>query len=178
MVGATRDLSVRQQQQRQHRERLAGTVGLIVCAAAFAIALVMLTGPLPLVLGLGALVGAVALVRNPRLGLYLLLFCSLFLEQWGIAGLDPVTARLPFYQTLAGVGALPVPVSPLEMVLLLTLATVVLPLITRSGTKSGPRTKVAPLRAIRGTTTAARVRRRTISSGLTGTGRAPTPARV
>src|SRR4051794_37292657 len=133
MVDATRNLSVRQQQQRQHRERLVGTIVLIVCAVACAVSLVMLTGPLPLALGLGALLLASAIVRNPRLGLYLLFFCALFLEQWGITGLDPVTGRLPFYQTLAGVGALPVPISPLEMVLLLMLAAVVLPAIARSG---------------------------------------------
>src|SRR5206468_1730153 len=134
MVEATQNLSVYQQQKRQRRERLAGAVGLIACAVAFGIALVLITGPLPLALGLAALVCVVVIALRPRLGLYLLLFCAIFLEQWAIAGLDPLTSRLPFYQTLSGSSTFPLPVSPLEMLLLLTLAAVLLPHIARRGT--------------------------------------------
>src|SRR5437763_17194737 len=102
MADATPNLSVRLLQKSQHRERLAGTVGLVVCAVAFGVALVLLTGPLPLAIGLAALVCVVSIAFRPRVGLYLLLFCAIFLEQWAIAGLDPLTARLPFYQTLSG----------------------------------------------------------------------------
>jgi hypothetical protein len=122
MVAATRNLSVHEEQKRQRRERLVGTAALLLCAVVLAAALVLFTGPVPLALGLAALLGAVAIVRNPRTGLYLLLFCAIALEQWGILGLEPLTARLPFYQTLAGADVLPIPVSPLEMILLLTLA--------------------------------------------------------
>ncbi len=106
---------------------------LILCALAFAVLLVLLTGPVPLAIGLGVLIGVTAIALRPRLGLYLLLFCALLLEQWGIVGLDPVTGRLPFYQTLAGTSSFPLPVSPLEMILLLTLAVVLLPLVARRG---------------------------------------------
>jgi hypothetical protein len=134
MVEATQNLSVYQQQKRQRRERLAGSLGLIVCAVAFGITLVLLTGPLPLALGLAALVCVVAIALRPRIGLYLLLFCAIFLEQWAIAGLDPLTARLPFYQTLSGSSNFPLPISPLEIILLLTIAAVLLPHMARRGT--------------------------------------------
>ncbi|HET9493781.1 MAG TPA: O-antigen ligase family protein, partial [Chloroflexia bacterium] len=134
MVGAARDLSVYRQQKRQRRERLAGAVGLIAAAMAFATALVLLTGPLPLALGFAALLGVTVIAQNPRIGLYLLLFNAILLEQWGIVGLDPVTKWFPFYETLSGAYGAGVPVSPVEMVLLVTLAAVVLPrLIRRDG---------------------------------------------
>jgi hypothetical protein len=133
MVAATRDLSIYQQQKRQRRERLAGTTGLILCAVAFAASLVLPNGPLALALGLVALLFVVAISLNPRVGLYLLLFCAIFLEQWSIVGLDPLTAKLPFYQTLSGSSGFPLPVSPVEMVLLLTLAAVALPHVARRG---------------------------------------------
>src|SRR5437588_12931867 len=102
MVAAIRDLSVYQQQVIQRRERLAGTAELIILAFAFAASFLLPDGPLTFVLGLMVLVGAAAILLNPRIGLYLLLFCALFLEQWGIVGLDPLTAQLPIYQTLSG----------------------------------------------------------------------------
>src|SRR5437762_2491765 len=134
MVDAAQNLSVYQQQKRQRRERLAGAAVLIACAVGFGVALAVLTGPLPLALGLAALVCVVAIALRPRIGLYLLLFCAIFLEQWAIAGLDPLTARLPFYQTLSGSSNFPLPVSPLEMLLLLTLTAVLLPHVARRGT--------------------------------------------
>ena len=124
MVGAVQNLSVSQQQKRQRQERSILTAVLILCALACAVSLVLVTGPLPLAVGLVALILVVAIFARPRTGLYLLLFCSLFLEQWGIVGLDPVTARLPFYQTFSGTGGIPLPVSPLEMLLIVTLAAV------------------------------------------------------
>src|SRR5688500_11423231 len=101
MIAAARNLSVDQHRQRQRRERLAGALALVAGAAAAAVSIVLLTGPVPLVAGSVALLGAGAILLRPRIGLYLLLFCAVFLEQWGITGLDPLTARLPFYQTLA-----------------------------------------------------------------------------
>ena len=134
MVEATGNLSVGQQQKRQRREQLIGAAGLIACAVVCAMALVLVTGPLPLALGVTALLGAVAIWARPRLGLYLLLFSAIFLEQWGIAGLDPLTVRFPFYQTLSGSSGLPLPISPVEMVLLVTLAAVLLPCLVRRET--------------------------------------------
>jgi hypothetical protein len=131
MVGATHKLSVQQLQARQRRERIAGAGGLVVGAIAVAVALALLTGPLPLAVGFIALVVAVAIVLNPRIGLYLLLFCAVVLEQWGIVGLDPVTGRFPFYETLSGAYGVPLPVSPVEFVLLLTLAATEVPGLLR-----------------------------------------------
>jgi hypothetical protein len=135
MAVATQNLSVEQLQRGQRRDRLAGVAVLTVFAVAYAIGLFLLTDPLPFAIGLAVLLFVVVLFSNPRIGLYLLFFNALFLEQWGIAGINPVTASSPFYQTLAGTGGLPVSVSPVEMVLLLTLAAVVLPhLARREGT--------------------------------------------
>ena len=53
-----------------------GRRGSSLLRVACAIALVLLTGPLPLVLGLAALLCVVAISLNPRVGLYLLLFCA------------------------------------------------------------------------------------------------------
>ena len=98
MVDTAQNLSVPLLLKRQRRERLAGAVGLIAGAVACAVLLVLLTGPLPLVVALAAILCVAAILSNARVGLYLLFFCSLALEQWGIVGLDPVTGRLPFYQ--------------------------------------------------------------------------------
>ena len=133
MVQAVQNLSVTEQQKRQRQERLVWTVVLIGCALTCAFALALVTGPLPIAAGLVALMLVVAIAIRPRLGLYLLLFCSLFLEQWGIVGLDPVTARLPFYQTFSGTGGIPLPVSPLEVLLIVTLVAVAFPHIARRG---------------------------------------------
>ncbi|MEO8285474.1 MAG: O-antigen ligase family protein [Chloroflexota bacterium] len=133
MVDAARNLSVLQLLKRQRRERLVGAAALLACALAWAVALVLLTGPLPLVLGLAVLLCVVAIALRPQIGLYVLLFCAVFLEQWGIVGLDPVTARFPFYFTLSGSYGIPIPVSPVEMILMLTLVVVVLPHIARRG---------------------------------------------
>jgi hypothetical protein len=134
MLQAAQNLTVEQQVLKQRRERLIGAAALVACALAFAIALVLLTGPLPLVLGMGALLLVVAIAMKPRVGVYLLLFCALLFEQWGIVGLAPLTAIYPFYQTLASTIGFPVPVSPVELLLILTLAAVVLPHVARRGT--------------------------------------------
>lgn len=133
MVQAVQNLSVNQQQKRQRQERLIWSGLLIACAIACAFALTFVTGPLPIAAGLVALMLVVVIAVRPRTGLYLLLFCSLFLEQWGIVGLDPITARIPFYQTFSGTGGIPLPVSPLEVLLIVTLAAVAIPHIARRG---------------------------------------------
>jgi hypothetical protein len=133
MVGAAQNLSVLQMQKRQRRERIMGATGLLICAAACAIALVLVTGPLPLAIGLVGLVVAVGIFRKPVVGLYLLFFCSIFLEQWGIVGLNPVTANVPFYYTLSGAYGIPIPVSPLEMILVVTLVAMMVPYVARRG---------------------------------------------
>jgi hypothetical protein len=133
MVAAVRKLSVVELARRQRRERVAGTVVILAGAAAFAAALVLFTGPLPLALGLAVLFGAAALLLHPRAGLYLLLFSAIFLEQWGIIGLEPVSAQFPFYETLSGAYGLPLPVSPVEMVLLVTIAGALLPHVAGRG---------------------------------------------
>ena len=121
MVGAAQNLSVHQQQRLQRRERLVWVGGLGVAAAACAAVLVLFPDPLPLALGVAGVLGAAAIALNPRIGLYVLLVSAILLEQWGIAGLDPVTGRFPFYQTLAAALGVPLRVSPVELLLLLTL---------------------------------------------------------
>jgi hypothetical protein len=133
MVDTTQNLSVNLLQKRQRRERITWTAGLIACGVVVAILLSVVTGPLPLAIGLAALVCVVAIALNPRLGLYLLFFCAITIEQWGIVGLNPVTAQFFFYQTLSGYSGFPLPVSPVEMVVLVTLAAVALPYVARRG---------------------------------------------
>jgi hypothetical protein len=133
MIDAANNLSVHRQQDRQRRERLAWTAGLVLCALAWAAALALLTGPLPLAIVLGTLLFVGLILTRPRVGLYLLLFAAIFLEQWGIAGIDSLTALSPFYQTLAGAAGLPISVSPVEIVLLVTLVGVLLPLVSARG---------------------------------------------
>jgi O-Antigen ligase len=131
MVVATRNLSVHEEQTRQQREWLALTVGLIVGALVCAALLMLPNGSLALALGLGALLCVAVIWVDPRIGLYVLLFCVIFLEQWGIVGLDPLTARFPFYQTVAATTGFPLPLSPVEIMLLLTLTAVVLRRVAR-----------------------------------------------
>ncbi len=74
--------------------------------------------------------------RRPLTILYFLVAAALIIEQWPIAGLSVFTTQ-PFFQTLSGAGFLPLPVSPAEITLLLTLAAVLLQSITKQRVYKG-----------------------------------------
>jgi hypothetical protein len=145
MVAASRPLSIREQQARQRRERLAGAAALVAGGIACATAMVLVTGPLVPAIGFTALLCAAAIWRQPVAGVYILFGCALAVEEWGIAGLSPLTGRVPIYQTLAGSTGVPLSISPVELLILLTFAAVVLPIVARRGARFQTGPLLAPL---------------------------------
>ena len=68
----------------------------------------------------GALAG-LALLVWPRLGLYALFAAALLLEEWGIAGLEPITGQLHFFQNVSGYSPIPLRLSAADLLVILTL---------------------------------------------------------
>lgn len=120
----------------QRWTRVIGVVALLGCALAFgallATGMIAIMPVAILALCLGA-VAFGALWRNPVLGLYTALFAALFIEQFGIAGLDPLTAQTHYFETLSGFSPVPVPLSAADLTLYLTLAAILLPALGRGG---------------------------------------------
>lgn len=120
----------------QRRQNLVGVavLGLATLAGAGLLAPGLSPVMPVLILVLCAAVVAVGTIwRHPEVALYLLFVAALDFEQFEIAGLHPITAQTHFFQTLNGFTPLSVPVSPAEMVLLLTLAAVFLPKLAKTG---------------------------------------------
>lgn len=128
--------TTRELQQSQRRALVAGAAALILCALALGGALASAALPV-LPIGIAGLcLGAVAagfLWRNPIAGLYLLVFAALFIEQFGIAGLSPITTQTRFFETLSGFSPVPLPLSAADMVMLILLAAILLPALVRCG---------------------------------------------
>src|SRR5215212_7967434 len=81
-------------QQAQRRTRIAATAILLLGTIALSALLVSAAFPILSVAIAGLCFGGViagVVWRKPIVGLYVLLFAALFIEQFGIAGLDPIT---------------------------------------------------------------------------------------
>lgn len=79
----------------------------------------------------GALAGLVLLVW-PRLGLYALFAAALLLEEWGIAGLEPITGQLHFFQNVSGYSPIPLRLSAADLLVILTLVAWLLRRVVRA----------------------------------------------
>lgn len=133
----------------QRRSTVLGVAGLLVCTLAFAAVLVAAIDPsmpmLMLILVVG-LTGAGMIWRHPALSVYIFVFAALTFEQWPVVGIDPITAQTRFFQTLSGAGfPLPLPVSPAEMLLIMSLVAVILPPLARRGSPFHTGTLFGPM---------------------------------
>src|SRR5213593_1912219 len=79
----------------------------VIATACLFVAAVFVSGGSALV----AVLGGIALMVWPRSGLYALFAAALLLEEWGIAGLDPITAETHFFQNVSGYSAVPLRLS-------------------------------------------------------------------
>jgi hypothetical protein len=94
----------------------------LIIAGGYAATLVATEGePLLVAPLIGALVGVAVFVR-PILGLYILFGAAILFEQFEITGLDPLTARTHFFQTISRFSAVPIPLSASDLLVLMTLA--------------------------------------------------------
>ncbi len=80
-----------------------------------------------------AVIGLGVICRQPVLSVYFLVFTAIFLEQWGITGLAPLTAQTHIFETLSGFTPIPIPISPVELIMLLTLGVILLPALAKQG---------------------------------------------
>lgn len=129
-------MSVERQRTRQRVwDGFLGATMLLACLCTGGALVVGVAAAVPLVLLLLiiAVLAAGAVCRRPVLAVYGLVLAALLLEQFPIEGLDPFTARTHAYQAVSGFSPLPLPVSPVELLIALGLATVVLPAMAHPG---------------------------------------------
>jgi len=82
----------------------------------------MATGGSPyLVLPFAAAIAGVTLFMWPRLGLFVLFGAAILLEEWGIAGIEPITGQLHFFQNVSGYTPIPLRFSIADSLAVLTL---------------------------------------------------------
>lgn len=124
MLAPAASLSVERQRAQLRVERGLGVTLLLVTALAYGLLLAtgrVVTLPILMAAGCASLLIAAIIIRRPITGLYLLVFAALFVEQWGIVGVDPLAWRLHFYETLSGTYGIPISASPIEMLILVSL---------------------------------------------------------
>jgi O-antigen ligase len=122
----------------QHRSAIAGAVALVV-GCAFALAIVF-TDAAPLLLaGLVAALVTLAVVVRPVSGVYLLFGGAILFEQAGIPGVDSITEQVHFFKQLDSFTPIPLRLSAADLLLLLTLGTLIARSLTgRSRLRIGP----------------------------------------
>jgi len=106
-----------------------GVFGILAVAYATAIAA---TGGEPILLApLAATLVVIVVLARPVAGLYLLFAAVLFLEQFDIPGISPLTSQTRFYQNVSAFTPLPLRLSACDLLILLTLASCALRHIVR-----------------------------------------------
>jgi len=86
-------------------------IGAVLASVAYAAAIILSEGePALVALPIALLVGG-ALVARPVLGVYFLMGAGVLLEQWPIAGLDPLTARSHIFENISNYTAFPLRLS-------------------------------------------------------------------
>ena len=98
-----------------------GVLGILSLAVAYAIAVVVTNGSPYFVLPFAGATVALALFMWPRFGLYTLFAAALLFEEWGIAGLSPLTSQLHFFQNVSGYTPIPLRLSIADLLTLVTL---------------------------------------------------------
>lgn len=129
MVDASRIYSAGYQRAQQRRFNVIGGIGLL--GFTLALGLVLTRGisatPILIIVACVALTAVVLIWRKAVVAVYILLAGTLLFDQWPIAGLDPITLRAHFFQSLSGFTPIKIPINPAEMVLFLALAAILLP---------------------------------------------------
>lgn len=108
-------------------------LGALVCGGLLALGISAMI-PLALFVAIAGLLGFAILWHWPVLAVYILVFGALVVDQWPVPGIDPITDELHFYQTLSSSSSLPLPITPVEMILGVALLAVLLPALGRRGT--------------------------------------------
>jgi hypothetical protein len=112
--------------------RALAIAAVIAMTVAYATAVIATEGSPYFVLPfVGTLVG-LALMVWPRLGLYTLFAAALLLEEWGIAGLEPITGQLHFFQNVSGYTPIPLRLSAADLLAIFTFAAWLLRRVVRA----------------------------------------------
>ena len=111
----------------EYAARMRGrSLALIACAMAIALVyaglLVTSGGSLLLLAPLAATLVAAAIVRRPVVGLYLLAAAAVLLEQFDLPKNTPLTAQTHIYQNLSSFTSIPLRLSVMDLLVVLTLA--------------------------------------------------------
>jgi hypothetical protein len=99
-----------------------GLIAVVVGCAGVAFVLPGLAPALFIAI-IGAFV-AMLVWSEPIASVYVLLASAILIEQWPLVELNPISGRIPFFQSISGAVGIPVPLSPAEMLLGLTFGVV------------------------------------------------------
>ncbi|HEY8785687.1 MAG TPA: O-antigen ligase family protein [Candidatus Limnocylindria bacterium] len=101
--------------------RFALAICVMGITGAFAASVVVSEGSPYLVAPFFGILAGIALLVWPRSGLYTLFAAALLFEEWGIAGLNPITAQTHFFQNVSGYSAIPLRFSLADILAILAL---------------------------------------------------------
>lgn len=107
--------------RRSGGSRAVGVAAIFASAVAYAAVTIASDGSPYLVLPFAAAVVALALFMWPRFGLFTLFGAAILLEEWGIAGIEPITGQLHFFQNVSGYTSIPLRFSIADSLAVLTL---------------------------------------------------------
>ena len=101
--------------------RFLAAASVMLVAGAYAAAVVVTEGSPYLIAPFAGALCGIALLVWPRSGLYALFAGALLLEEWGIAGLSPITTQTHFFQNVSGYSAIPLRLSLADLLAILAL---------------------------------------------------------
>jgi hypothetical protein len=102
-------------------EGLVRTAGVLLIAGVYGLVLFVAAEPVFVIAPAALLVGAVICIR-PIIGVYIGLAAAVLFEQWGVQGLDPLTAQTHFFDNIAGYSSIDVRLSLADFLIAVTLA--------------------------------------------------------
>jgi hypothetical protein len=106
-------------------------LGVIVCTGMMATGRPV--GELVLAAASALVLGPGVFWRRPEVAFYVTLLCAILIEQFGIAGLDPITTQTHFFQSFSGFTPLPLPIMAADIVVAPALLALSLRALARSG---------------------------------------------
>lgn len=100
---------------------LVGTAGVLLIAGVYGLVTVVTAEPLLVIAPIALVVGTIIFLR-PIIGVYIGLTAAVLFEQWGVQGLDPITAQTHFFDNIAGYSTIDVRLSLADFFIAVTLA--------------------------------------------------------